>query len=46
VRRYPEAVRGNVQKLDIALSSAMPVPHEEDTVKKLRLQLRRSLLGV
>ena len=43
LRRYPEACRGNVQRLDVAFAKVLE--REEDSVKKLRLELRRSLDG-
>jgi hypothetical protein len=44
VRRYGPACRGNVQRLDRALAKSME--RNEDTVKQLRLELRRLRLAV
>ena len=43
VRRYRSARRGHVQRLDRALAGV--IDRDEDTVKKLRLDLKRVLHG-
>lgn len=40
-RRYPEQIKGNVQNLDATLGKL--IGRDEDSVMKLRLELRRSL---
>jgi len=44
LRRYPEACRGNLRRLDVAFANVLR--RDEDSVKKLRLELRRALAGV
>jgi hypothetical protein len=43
LRRYPEACEGNLQRLDVAFAKVLG--RDEDSVKKLRLELRRSRDG-
>jgi hypothetical protein len=43
MRRYADACEGNLQRLDLAFASVLG--RGEDTIKKLRLELRRALVA-